>query len=85
VGLAALGVEPVGMGRDVAEEMQRAGRPPGSTGGESKRAFAQALRGVKSVEQQTGAPQSVVRPAGVADVPARLATLRELLRLPGLG
>ena len=29
VGLAALGVEPVGMGRDVAEQVQRMGREPG--------------------------------------------------------
>ena len=29
VGLAALGVEPVGMGRDVAEQMQRMGHAPG--------------------------------------------------------
>jgi hypothetical protein len=28
VGLAALGVEPVGMGGDVAEQVQRMGREP---------------------------------------------------------
>ena len=32
VSLAALGVEPVGMGRDVAEQMQRMGGEPGLTG-----------------------------------------------------
>ena len=31
VGLAALGIEPVGMGRDVAEQVQRMGREPGLT------------------------------------------------------
>ena len=29
VGFAALGIEPVGMGRDVAEQVQRMGREPG--------------------------------------------------------
>ena len=39
VGLAALGIETVGMGRDVAEQVQRMGREPELT----RRGFACAL------------------------------------------
>ena len=53
VGLAALGVEPVGMGRDVAEQVQRMGREPGVTRRGFDRAVAQAARVVEPAEQQT--------------------------------
>jgi hypothetical protein len=39
VGLAALGIEPVGMGRDVAEQMQSMRRKPGLR----RKGFDQAL------------------------------------------
>jgi hypothetical protein len=42
VGLAALGIEPVGMGRDVAEQVQRMGRVPGLTRRGFDRSVAQA-------------------------------------------
>ena len=66
VGLAALGIEAVGMGRDVAEQVQRMGREPWSTRREFDRAVAQASRLVEPAEQQTGATQRVVGPARVA-------------------
>ena len=56
VGLAALGVEPVGIGRDVAEQVQRMGREPGMTR-IFDRALAQAPRLVEPAEQQTGTTQ----------------------------
>jgi D-arabinose 1-dehydrogenase-like Zn-dependent alcohol dehydrogenase len=42
VGLGGLGVEPVGMGRDVAEQVQRMRREPGVTRRGFDRAVAQA-------------------------------------------
>ena len=82
VGLAALGVEPVGMGRDVAEQVQRVGREPGVTRRGFDRAVAQAPRLVEPTEQQTGTPQRVIGPAEIADdSPCRL-TLEELLAFP---
>ena len=65
VGLAALGVEPVGMGRDVAEQVQRMGREPRVRRGILERAVAQAPRLVEPAEQQTGTTQRVVPPAAV--------------------
>ena len=63
VGLAALGIEPVGMGRDVAEQVQGMGRVPGVRRRKFDRAVAQAPRLVEPAEQQTGATQRVVVPA----------------------
>ena len=54
VGLAALGIEPVGMGGDVAEQVQLMGREPGMTPRGFDRAVTQALGLVEPVEQQTG-------------------------------
>src|SRR6266849_4307477 len=53
VSLAALGIEPVGMGRDVAEQVQRMGREPWMTRGEFDCAVAKALGLVEPAEQQT--------------------------------
>ena len=60
VGLAALGIEPVGMGRDVAEQVQRMGREPGVRRRIFDRAVAQAPRLVEPAEQQSGTTQRVV-------------------------
>jgi hypothetical protein len=54
VGLAALGIEPVGVGRDVAEQVQLMGRESGMTPRGFDRAVTQALCLVEPVEQQTG-------------------------------
>ena len=75
VGLAALGVESVGMGRDVAEQVQRIGREPGMSGREFDRAVTQTLRLVEPAEQQTGATQRMVVPAAMADESLRRLTL----------
>ncbi len=60
VGLAGLGIEPVGMGRDVAEQVQRMGREPGLRRRGFDGAVAQAPRLVEPAEQQTGSAQRVV-------------------------
>ena len=63
VGLAALGIEPVGMGRDVAEQVQRMGRAPvADAASESSARSPQAPRLVEPAEQQSGAPEPVVDP-----------------------
>ncbi len=85
VGLAALGIEPVGMGRDVAEQVQRMGREPGVRRRGFERAVAQAPRLVEPAEQQTGTTQRVVGPAAMADDSPRRLTLEELLALPEPG
>jgi hypothetical protein len=51
VGRSALGIEPVGMGRDVAEQVQRVGCVPGLTRGAFYCTVAQALRLVEPAEQ----------------------------------
>src|SRR5258708_8304564 len=43
VGLAALGIESVGMGRDVAEQVQHMGPPPAGMGGEFDATLPQAV------------------------------------------
>ncbi len=67
VSLAALGIELVGMGCDVAEQVQRMGREPGVTRRGFDRAVAQAPRLVEPAEQQTGATQRVVDPGAIAE------------------
>ena len=54
VGLPALGIEPVGMGRDVAEEVQRVGGESRLTRRGFDRAVAQAPSVVEPAERQRG-------------------------------
>jgi hypothetical protein len=54
LGLALLGIEPVGMSRDVAEQAQHVGHDIDATRG-LKHALGQAPRLVEPAEQQTGA------------------------------
>ena len=82
LGLAALGVEPVGMGRDVAEQVQRMRREAGVTRRGCERAVAQALRLVEPTEEETGATQLVAGPGHIADVSSRGIPLKQLLALP---
>src|SRR5438445_6352874 len=84
VSLAALGVEPVGMGRDVAEQVQRMSREPGVRR-RVERAVAQALRLVEPPEQQSGTTQRPIAPAATGDAPPRRLTLEELLPFPEPG
>ena len=79
MGLAALGIEAVGMGRDVAEQVQRMGREPGVTREGFDRAVGQAPRLVEPAEQQTGPTQRVVVPAAMVDESPRRLTLEKLL------
>src|SRR4029450_10959837 len=55
VSLAALGVEPVGMGRDVAQEMLSMGSRPWMTRRVFNRTLCQASGLVEPAEQQAGA------------------------------
>ena len=81
VGCAAFGIEPVGMGRDVAEQVQRMGREARLALRGFDRATAQAPRFVELPEQQTGATHRVVGPAAMTDDSPRRLTLEELLSL----
>jgi len=55
--LAALGVQPIGMARDVAEQVQSMSREPGLTWRGFDCAVAQAPCLVEPAEQQTGATE----------------------------
>src|SRR5262245_57785339 len=82
VDLAALGIEPVGMGCDVTEQVLRMGGEPGVTLRDFEPAVAEASRLVEPVEPQTCATQRVVAPGAMeGDSPRRL-TLEELLAFP---
>src|SRR5262249_56967366 len=82
VGLAALGVEPIGMGRDITEQVERMGRIPGLTRRELHRAVAQALRVVETAEHQRGSTQPLIELSEKADVSPRGLRLTELLTFP---
>src|SRR5262249_54399647 len=81
MGSAAFGIEPPGMGRDVAEQTQRQGCEARLALRGCDRALAKAARLIEPAEQQTGATRRVVSPAPMGDdSPCRL-TLEELLTL----
>src|SRR5262249_46475643 len=82
VGLAALGIEPVGMGRDVTEQVERMGREPGVTRRELHRAVAEALRVVETAEHQRGSTQPYIEPSEKAEVSPRGLMLEKLLTFP---
>src|SRR5262249_59820073 len=82
VGLAALGVEPIGMGRDITEQVERMGRIPRLTRRELNRAVAQALRVVETAEHQRGSTQRLIEPSEKADVSSRGLTLEKVLTFP---
>ena len=82
VGHASFGIEPVRMGRDVAEQVQRMGREAGLALRGFNRAIAEAPRLVEPAEQQTGATHRVVGPATMGDDSPRRLTLEELLAFP---
>src|SRR5262250_3001149 len=85
VGLAALGIEPVGVGRDVTEQVERVGRGPGLTGRGRHRAVAQALRVVETAEHQRGSTQPPIERSEIADgqaVAVRLAASEPASRTP---
>src|SRR6185295_9327297 len=61
VGLSALGIESLGMTRDVAEQMQRMGFVALAKRRKCDRAFTQTLRLVEPVEQESGPTHRLVR------------------------
>jgi hypothetical protein len=68
VGLAALGVELVRMGRDVAEQVQCVGRGPVVRSRIFDRTVAPAPRLVEPAEQQTGTTQRMVGRADLVEI-----------------
>jgi hypothetical protein len=84
VGLAPLGVKPVGMSRDVAKQVQRVSRESWLMGRGFDRAVSQAPRLVEPTEHEAGATQRVQNPTETAgaDDSARRVTLEELLTFP---
>src|SRR5215831_7079033 len=82
VGLAALGIEPVGVGRDVTEQVERMGRGPGLTGRGLHRAVAQALRVIETAEHQRGSTQPPIERSENAEVSPRGLALEKLLTFP---
>src|SRR5262249_38379920 len=79
VRLAALGIEPVRVGRDVSEQVERFGRVPGLTRRGLHRAVAQALRVVETAEHQRGSTQYPIERSEKADQSPRGLTLEKLL------
>src|SRR5882724_3905551 len=81
VGCAAFGIEPAGIGSDVAEKVQRMGLKAGLALSGFNRAIAQAPRIIEPAEQQTGTTQRVVGPATMGNDPPRHLTLEQRLAL----
>src|SRR5262249_52201063 len=81
VRLAALSIEAVRMGCDVAEQVQRMGRESRLLRRRFDRAHAEVPRLVKSAKLQTSATKRVVVPALIADESPRCLALEELLAL----
>src|SRR5262245_54989899 len=79
VSRTGLGVEPVGMGCDLTEQMKRMGREPGVPGRACHRAIAQAPRGVELAEPQARMTQHVIVPGAPPDDTVRRMTVEELL------
>src|SRR6266496_624014 len=82
MGLAALDIEPVGMGRDVAEQVVSMGRVSGLMRRRLERALAEALRLGKPTEPQTSATERMVGPAMMVDESPRRLMIEELLAFP---
>src|SRR5215471_10059468 len=82
VGFATLGIEPVGMGRNVAEQMERVGRKPCLRRKGLDRAVAQTQRVVEPAELQTGSSQQAVGPAAKDEQSPSRMMVEELLCFP---
>jgi len=84
-----IGIEPVGMSRDVAEKVQPVGGESGAIRSGFNRAIAHAPRLADSAKQPVRPPHGVVAPADIACVTARCERfdepLRRLIRLAELG
>src|SRR5271166_415176 len=81
VGGPVFGIEPVGMGRDVAEQAQRMGPEARLAPRGFDRTIAQAPRLVEPAEKQTGATHRAVGPAAMADDLRSRLMLEESLAL----
>jgi hypothetical protein len=81
VGLGVLAIASVRLSREVTKQVHGMGQEPGLTRRGFHRAAAEVSRIVVPTEQQTGAPQRVVRPAPMANDSRRRQTLENLLAL----
>src|SRR5439155_22048213 len=79
VSFGPLGVESVGTGRDIAQQVQRMGREAGMARREVDRESCQAPRLVDAAEQQSGPAQRVVGPGEMRHDSRRRETLDDLL------
>src|SRR5262245_25000479 len=82
VGLAALGIEPVRMGHDLAEQVEGMSCKAVMTPREFHRTIAEVPRLVQSAEQQAGATEQVVRPAAMEDDSSRHVAFEEMFAFP---
>ena len=78
---AALGIEPVGMSRDVAEQVEHMGHEPGVRRRILECAVAHDPRLVEPAKQQSGTPQPVVVPAVIVEDALRCVVFEQLLAL----
>src|SRR5262249_24574219 len=80
--LAALSIEAVRMGCDVAEQVQRMGRESGGSVGRSDCTSPKIPRLVEPAEPQASAPERLVGPAPETEDSPCGVTLQELLAFP---
>src|SRR3954468_13553087 len=77
--LTALRVEPVRMGRNLAEQVQRMSRESRLARRGFQRAVPETPRVVETTERQRGSTQPQVEPSEKADEPARNVTVEKSL------
>src|SRR5258707_7257679 len=80
--LTALGIEPVRVGRNLAEQVQRMSREPRLVRRGFQRAVPETPRVVETTERQRGSTQPRIEPSEIADVSGRDLTLDKLLTFP---
>lgn len=79
VNFAAGGIELIGVGGDIAQQMLRMGREPGLGRTEFERSFAETPRLVAPAEQQAGTSQRVIEPGEGREDSIRRQTIQQRL------
>jgi len=82
MGLTELGIELIGVGCDVAEELQRMGSEPGLARREFERAIAQTPCVFEPAQHQRGPPQPGIEPSESTGLSAQSVALEKLLAFP---
>jgi len=80
--LTALGIEPVRMARNLAEQVPRMSREPRLVRRGFQRPVPETPRVVETTERQRGSTQPRIEPTKIADVSTRDLTLDKLLTFP---